>query len=334
MAKPRKKKADEAPSSSTAAFIAALKFIAIAQRDIGTPFQVHSVLFNKWAVAFDGVLALGHPIEEDLSACPHTLRLIDALAKCGEALSVAQLDTGRLSVKSGGFRAFVPCASFDVMTEVRPDPPIAVIDDRLKLAFEAVAGLASDNAQHVVTASILLRSGSAVATDRSLAIEYWHGIDLPPGLVLPKAAVAAVCKIGKPLAKFGFSNTTVTFWFEDGSWLRTQLYSEPWPDIDRVLNVPSKPWPVPPDLAKALEAVAPFSEDGIVRFDTNILRSHDADGMGASYEVTGLPKGPKFNAKRLKIALQHTTNIDFGASNGIAYFFGDNVRGALTGVRA
>lgn len=332
MAKPRTKKKTEEPSTATAAFVSALKFISAAQKDIGSPFQTHAQIANKWAVAFDGVLALGHPIEEELTACPHTLRLIDALAKCGEALSMTQLDSGRLSIKSGAFKANVPCVGFEVMSSVQPDPPIATIDDRLKLAFEAVAALASDNAQHVVTASILLRSGSAVATDRSLAIEYWHGIDLPPGLVLPKSAVAAVMKVSKPLARLGFSNSTVTFWFEDGSWLRTQLYNEAWPDIDRVLNQASNPWPVPTNLAVALDAVMPFSEDGLVRFDGGILRSHDIDGLGASYEVEGLPKGLKFNAKRLKLLLQHATKVDFTSKSGVAFFFGDSVRGALTRV--
>lgn len=333
MAKPRTKRAKDEQEGATS-LVAALKFISIAQKDIGSPYQCHSILSNKWAVAFDGVLALGHPIDEELNACPHTLRLIDALAKCGDSLAVTQTDAERLAIKSGAFRAFVPCVGLQSMPNAAPDQPSAVIDDRLRTALEVVGGLASDNAQHVVTASILLRAGSAVATDRIFALEYWHGIDLPPGIVLPKAAAAAVCKIAKPLAKFGFSNTTVTFWFADGSWLRSQLYSEPWPNIDRVLNVKCNPWPVPEKLAEALDAVAPFSGDGNVRFTANLLRSHDVDGLGATFEVTGLPYGPKFNAKKLKILLQHAKVVDFAMPSGIAYFFGENVRGVLAGIKA
>lgn len=329
----RAKASTDKPSVSSA-LIAALKFVSVAQRDTGQPFQTHSVLTNNTVVAFDGTVAAGHRIEEDLHACPHTLRLIDALAKCGESLSITQLDGERLSIKSDRFKAFVPCVASNIIDVPLPDPPCAVIDDRLKRGFEVVSVLASDNAQHVVTASILLRAGSMLATNRQVMLEYWHGIDLPPGIVLPKAGVTAVMKAAKPLAKFGFSDRSATFYFEDGSWIRSQLYSEAWPNVDNVLNQRSNPWPLPELFYKGLDAIMSFSENGIVYFTPNVLRSHPSDGIGASYEITGLPGGVAYNAKHLKIVEPYVKTIDFVGADGISYFFGENVRGAITGVRA
>jgi hypothetical protein len=328
----RAKAADKATASS--ALVNALKFVSVAQKEIGQPYQTHVALLNNTAVAFDGTVAAGCQIEEDLVACPHTLRLIDALAKCGDTLSITQLDGDRLSIKSDKFKAYVPCVPVDNLTVAYPDPPCAVIDDRIKKGFEVVGVLASDNSQHVVTASILLRAGSMVATDRNIMFEYWHGIDLPPGIVVPKAGAIAVTKINKPLAQLGFSSRSVTFYFEDGSWLRSQLYDDKWPDIDRVLNVKNNPWPIPEGFFKAVEAVASFSQSGALYFKPNLLRSHAEDGIGASYEVTGLPGGPIYRAKHLKLIEPYAKTIDFIGQNGIAYFYGDDIRGAITSMRS
>lgn len=329
----RSKPKGEPAEQPTSAFVDALKFVAVASKEVGAPNETHVTLSNQWAVSFNGVLAAGHRIVEDIYAAPHNLRLIDALSKCGENLAITQLDNGRLSLKSSKFRALVPCIDPLLLQSATPDPPVAAIDDRLKAALEAVGVLASEGAQHVVTASVLLKSGSVIATDRHIMFEAWHGIDLPPGLVLPKSAIGALTKKAKKLARLGFSASSVTFYFEDGSWIRSQLYSEPWPDVSRVLDIKCNPWPVPPEFFTALNAVASFSEDENVRFDAGVMRSHDTDAAGASYEVAGLPKGPMFNAKRLKLIEPYAKTIDFFAAGGTAMFFGDNMRGALVGTR-
>jgi hypothetical protein len=325
----RPKKRNE-PAKPSAGLLAALKFVSVASKNEGAPFETHCRLFNNWAVAFDGIIAAGHPIAEDIVACPHTTRLIDALARCGQEFSVTQLDTMQLSIKSAKFRALIPCLASELLPAVMPDISVAVIDDRLRLGLEAVGVLAAEGAQHVVTASVLVMPGSVIATDRSLMLEFWHGIDLPPGVVLPKSAITALTRTDKKLVTFGFSATTVTFYFEDGSWIRSQLYNERWPDVTRILNVTPKAWPLPTDFFAAVDAVAPFSSDGCVYFHQDVLRSHDAENIGASYEVSGLPYGPVLNIKRLKIAQPYIKTIDFMGVNGISYFFGDNVRGALT----
>lgn len=333
MAKKPTRKKNEQVANSTASLVNALKFVGLAQRDIGNINQTHVRLGNHWAVAYNDIIAMGHKIEEDLHACPHTIKLIAALSKCGDSLAITQLDSGRLSVKSGAFKALVPCADGASMAAAYPDPPCAVIDDRLKEGFAAIADLAAEGSQHVVTASVLLGPGTMTTTNRLLLLQYWHGIDLPPNIVLPKASVAALLKVNKPLVKFGFSNNSATFYFEDESWLRTQLYNEQWPDIAAILDVPSNPWPVPGELFKGLDAVAPFSDNGHVFLLEGAIRSHVANGVGASYEIAGVPSNVGYSARLLKMLEPFTTTIDIVGSNGVTYFFGDKIRGALCQVK-
>lgn len=334
MARP-KKRDTPAETIKSNSFIDALRFVGSILKEQGAPFETHVFLNQGTATAFNGVLASGIKITEDIYALPHNKLLIEALSKCGENLSITQLDNNRLSIKSDKFKAVVPCLDPATFGQATPDTPCNALDDRFKTGLEAVGVLASETAQSVVAASILMQGNSLIATNRIMIFEYWHGLTVPSGLALPKAVVQPLLKNQKKLISFGNSNASATFYYEDESWIRTQFYAEPWPNIDAILEGACNPFPLPSDFWKAVEAVTPFSENGLIYFDNNMVRSHSTEGFGASHEVSGLPKGPIFNAKQLQLIKPHAQTVDFFASGPhnttMLKFFGQNIRGAIAG---
>lgn len=320
-------------TSAAAGFLDALKFVSAAQKKGGHLYQQHVVIQNQTISAFDGQLTIGRRIEEDLIACPQSDLLAAALGKCGEQFSISQSDNGRITIQSGKFKAVVPCVDFASMPTTYPDPNIAVIDNRLKEGFAAVMGLATEGAASVIEASLLLQAGSVVATNKVVILEYWHGIDLPPGLAIPKVAAQTVVKAERDLVGFGFSPSSATFWFDDESFIKTQLFSEGWPNINAILNKNVNPWPLPEGFFEAVKAVASFTVTGNVYFTPGEMRSHP-DGLdGAQYEVEGLPAGQAYNGKMLLLVEPYMTTADFTSYNGQAFFFGDSIRGAIAGIR-
>jgi hypothetical protein len=324
---PRGRKKAE-PKAKSTALVSALKFISVAQKDAGQPHETHCRLAHNTAVAFNGTLAAGVRIDEDITANPHTLKLLAALERCGETFSITQLDNERLSIKSEKFKAVVPCLTSDQLLSVEPDAPCAIINDSLKEGFNVVSTIVSDNSEFMVTASILLRNQTMVSTNTHILFEYWHGIDLPP-LVIPKLAALAVSRCTLPLSRLGFSAGSVTFWFSDNSWIKTQQYTEKWPNVDRILNVPCLDKPIPETFYHGLDAIAPFADDNRVHCGQGILSTHTDTNLGASYEVEGLPEGPSFNLKYLKIIEPYVKTIDFVGVKGTTFFFGDKVRGLV-----
>lgn len=321
-------------NSGAASLIEALKFVGLAQQKEGTPVQTHCIISNGRMMAFNGIFATGHLIEDDLSACPHTTRLLDALGKCGASLSITQLDSGRLSIKSDRFKAFVPCVGFSELPVIEPDAPCAVIDDRLKAGFDMVAPILSETAQKAMFAGALLQAGSIVGTNGHVLVEFWHGIDLPPGLLIPKAALQAVTKTSKKLTRFGFSPNSATFFFEDDSFIKTQLYSEAYPDYNRIFPANVNPWPLPEGFFEAVRKMQSLSDDKIAYFDEHGIIVKDAQkNQSGSYEIEGLKKGLAFNMEYLSIVEAIFKQVDFDAEPGKAVFFGENARGALMGIR-
>lgn len=330
----RKPRTPKTQPQETNQFLEALRFVQLVLHDKGAPIETHMKLQGRTVTGFNGVIGAGCIIQEDIYAAPNAKLIVDALSKCGQNLSITQLDNGRISIKSDKFKAVVPCIDPNSIPSIMPDTPIAQLDDKLKKAIEAVGVLADENAQRVVAASILIRSGSTVATNGAIIFEAWHGIDLPT-LALPKAFVQPITKTQKQLQLFGFSESTATFWFNDQSWIRTQLFKEQWPEVDHLLNRPAKFFDIPKGFWEGMDAIAPFSTDGLVYFEDGLIKTND-EGQGASYEVSGVPKGPIFNIKNLMTIRQHAKQIDFVAqgtseNTTMLMFVGDNIRGAMLG---
>lgn len=316
-----------------ASLIAALKFVSIAQKKAGAVNMQFCHIAHNWAAAFDGILTVAAPIQEDLAACVHTLQFIEALSNADENLSVTQLGPNALAVSSGAFRALVPCVDFGEVPIPPPDPQCAALDDRIKTALAAVAGLATDGAPIATYAAVLLQAGSAVATNGAALLEAWHGIDLPPGLLIPKAAAVAVAKAGKTLVGFGFSQSSLTFYFEDGSFIKTQLYNEPYPNYKTIFESDNlNLWPVPENFYKGIRAIESFSQNGHVFFEDGAVSSNLHKEEASTYQVEGLPERMGFSIKHL-LSVEHAfKKAHFDSETNKVVFYGEGIRGGLAGL--
>lgn len=327
----RARKPKEPAKSTVGNLIAGLEFVLVAQRENGEPRQTHCVLHDKWILASDGGLSAGCPIQDEINAVPHTRSLLKALKRAGEGqVTVVQLPSGKLSIRGGKFTAQVPCLPPDHVGIVAPDPQIALLTNDIKAAFAATFPLTNETAPEPRNAGVLLQAMTCVGTNGYALVEYWHGIDLPPNLLIPKASAKAVAECKKNLTGFGFTDRSVTFHFEDGSFLKTALFEPKYPDYQRIINVPVNPWPIPPDFFTALDVVAEFSDNHLVFFDTNVMKSSKVEGEGATYQVDGLPGGMGFNEKYLNLCRAQMERVDFQKDQIL--FFTEHSRGIVRGV--
>lgn len=340
MPSPRKKKAEQ--SSATAKLIEALKFVAPAFKENGQDYQQHCRFANGYLIAFDGVIALGHPVDEDLQLCPHLGRTLAAIKRAGSTLNITELGTGRLSIKGDNLRAIVPCMDGRDIPPAAPDFACADIDERLLRGFAAVNPLIKEGDQNIrwVETAALLRGNTIVATNGHVLLEYWHGIDLPPGLAIPKVAIAAIAKVKKKLVRFGFSPRTVTFHFDDGAWIRAQLYAEEYPPVDDRVIAPSFGQRGPQDVPEApaglfdaCAAVTPFVEAGALHLSPGVVRSHAQEGVGAEYPVSGLLGNHIVSAEYMKLIAPIAARIDLQDGSDRLIFWGENIRGVVMKMR-
>jgi hypothetical protein len=324
--KPRANKANPA----TAPLLSALKFLEPAMSDEGQVNQTHCLLTNGWAVAFNGVITLATKIDTDIQACPNAMKLLNALSKCDDKTQITQL-ANTISIKSGRYSASIPCVDPELIVIEPPTPMMLPIDDSVREALAIVGEVVSDTAPRMVAASVLLRNGSAVATDGTIIFEAWHGQYIPePGVVFPKAFVTALSKIPKKIVGISATATTASIYFEDQSWIRTQLYTEQYPNVDRILNEQANAIPIPEGFFEALEKIEGQADDGRVYFGNLKLQTHNIDEAGAIYEIDGIPSGICYDIDYLRMFKGLATQADFQAKNNqMGIFYGDRFRGML-----
>lgn len=328
---PRKTKAKD-----DSALLAALRFVSVAQSDHGTPYQTHCRFFNGHCVAFDGVLTAGIPYADEIPACPNTFQFIAALERATGALSLTVLDNMTTVVKTDKFRANIEGLTSADMQYVYPDAAQWPLNDDFRKAA-AIAGIfCTEGAQTVHGSAVATRNGSIVGTNGIALIEAWHGIATPPGLIIPMTFVKALDKIKKPITKFGASwdgptPATFTVWFEDNSWLKTQLFIEPYPNVDVFLSYSevARPIELPKDFYPALSAVERFSEDGSIYFGTEQICSHKDATKGAIHDCKKLSGVGSYSIKTLRQLEPYMQTVDFTGNERVAVFFGEKIRGCF-----
>lgn len=316
----------------------ALRFVAVAQKDEGTPYQTHARFTGEEVVAFDGVIAAGYPIPIDLHACPNTTKLVAALSKVRGAYSMTVLDTHQLSITANVYRALVPCIPPVDLAPILPDPGNYQIGKEWLDACEVAGIFVTDAAQTVIQSSIITQPFTVIGTNGVALIEAYGRYNTPAGLMIPYPFIKAAVATGLTPVSFGFSEISFTLHFEGGAWLRTQLYLDALPgQLPNILAQMDNPQlaPIPEDMRTAIDAVIKFSDDGrMICIRENAVCSHVDDNQGAQYKLDGLPGFAKMNGQFVLKMLPHFDRADFFTHAERAVFAGKGVRGLLMKYRS
>jgi len=204
----------------------------------------------------------------------------------------------------------------------------------LKIALCSLNGIAESSGEPYETA-VFFEPNSCVCTNGSVIAEYWHGLGWYEfkkltDVLIPKQAIGALSKTDKGLVKCGLSEQSITFHFEDGSFIKTQLIKEPFPPYAHLFEKKVNPWPISEDFFKAVRSIEPFAKEGVVYFvDGGLASSQSGETF---YKIEGLPKDWSFNIKHL-LSVEHLVKtIHFDVDSNKAIFFGENCRGIVMGM--
>jgi hypothetical protein len=279
---------------------------------------------------------MGNPVEIDLDMCIQGAKFKAGLQQCKSNFQFTQVDAASISLRSDKFNAVVPIADADTIAETKPDEPVAAIDDRIKKAFDVCNNIANEKLDRPFCQCLQLNANTVVATNGFAALEYWHGINLPDALSIPKRASVAVVKAKKSLAAFGFSNTSATFYFEDGSFIKTKLHIAEFPNkalhglyamFDEASFVS-----LPADFFNSMDAIESFIVDDNVFLHNEYMASNRTLELGANYKVEGLRGNYQFSFKLWQIMRPHILTACFHPDpKKPTAFRGQNLRGLIMG---
>lgn len=311
-----------------------LRFVqgAIAKKDF-VPALTHFRIQGGAIRGFNGMMALCCPIDVNLDCSPKAVPFIKAIQTSKETIQLHLTPTGRLSVKSGKFKALIDCIEAD-FPDILPEGEIMPLNGELLKALKGLTPFIAEDASRPWARGILLRGQSAFATNNIILAERWLGYSFPVELNIPRSAILEMLRIGEEPESLQICEASVTFHYPGRRWLRTQTYSTQWPDLARILDRPSQPKPVPSGLWEAVADLAPFVDElGRIFLSPGMVTTGHGDGAGAAIEVPDVLETACFNFQQLTLLKGTVQNIDFSGYPGACAFTGDKVRGAIVGVR-
>lgn len=313
-----------------------LKFVqgAVAKKDF-LPELTHFAIDGGRVRGYNGMLALCTPIPFDIECKPKADALVRAISKCSETVQLSLTPTGKLSIKSGAFRALIDCVPAERETpHVEPDGDVLPIQgEALLAALKAVNPFIADDASRPWSNGVLLSGTSAFATNNVTAVEYWVGDAFPRVVNLPRACVKEMLRIDEAPVSAQFGVSSVTFHYSGERWIRTHLLEADWPDLAAIIDGPSDCYPIDEELFAALDTLRPFLDKmGRVYMGEGKLTTHADPAEGAVYELPSAQHAGLYRLEILQLLQGTCQRIDWSAYPERCRFFGDRLRGVLIGM--
>lgn len=315
-----------------------LKFVqgAVGKKDL-LPAMTHFQIQGGHVRSYNGTLALSSPIPFDLNCCPKADQLVKAIGQCEDTIVLSMTPAGKLRVQSGKFRAFVENTIDTGFHPVPEGEPLAFDGVTLLAALKVLYPFIGNDASRPWTNGVLLNHQSAFATNNTCIVEYWLGTPFPHQINIPKACIKEMLRVDEAPTHAQLAPGSITFHYEDGRWIRSQLLGVEWPFemIAKILNRDNTPVKLPNDTFEAIAKLNKLS-DGSNRIYINhgLLTTHMEEEMGGSVEVDGLEFQGCYNIAMLLLLDNVVTHADFTLYPEPALFFGPQLRGAIVGMRS
>lgn len=326
----------------------ALQFVksAVAKKALSADAlnMTHYLIQNGWVTAWNGVMTMSHKIPLDINVMPNATKFLSAInaVDADSPPSLTVTAAGNLVVKGGKFRAVVKCLDVDSHTL-----PVEIgsaqrydLESDLIPAFKRLKPFMSEDASRVWSQSIYLNGRSAFATNNIVLVEHaLTGQLFPNEVAIPTETVMELIRIGEEPDYVLVDKESIAFVFKGGdAWLKTRVYTDPWPDINAILDKACADLDgvaISDELAPAMLRMKPFlAEMEEIYFTGEGISTHRGLDEGARETVPGLPRGPCFINKYLTmVAALPEVVVDWSGYPNICGFSAKNIRGAVLGLR-
>ena len=245
----------------------------------------------------------------DLPTCTvNAAKLAAAWAAC-KTTPEALVKDSTLTVKAGRVRARIALSDHGSYPRTTPDPrthPAAGVTAQLARLQPYVA----TDASRPWATSVCIGGGWAYATNNVVLVRAPFP-DLGVTVNLPLSVFDAVIAKGEPTG-MGVSENSLTFWFPEDLWIKTNLISGQWPTavVDGLVNSLGEDWETPhPDLGAMLATAAKLSDDRhpVVEFKDGGLGL--VDGSFGADELVPVPDAGKVNARMAALVFERATAV-------------------------
>jgi hypothetical protein len=278
-------------------------------------------------------------VPTDLPVCTVAAdRLLAAWQACKGEPS-ASLTEHHLMLRAGRVRARIALSDPAAYPRTRPVPKGDHRADGVAALLKRLQPFVATDASKPWATSLCLKGGYAYATNNVVLLRAPFTADLPGVAVnLPSSVFDAIIAKGEPTEVTGTENA-LTFYFDDDTWIQTQLVQGEWPTatVDNfVEHAKQREWETPhADLGLMLATAAKVSESRIpiIEFvDDGLCLSNE--GTFEADDLMPVPAKGRMNARMAALVFEHATRVQWHMKSDIhGFMIGDDIFGVFGGMR-
>lgn len=271
---------------------------AVSAQKIGV-HALNSYLLRDGKIhASDGRMVVGTPFPfDDQSVLVPAKEFERVLSNKPEGAFEWLFEPDRLVLKRGRFKGRIKTLPVDEWvwpTDSAPD--LVDVPDGLVGAFEGLLPFVSENATKPWATCIAIIGDELFASNNIViaGAKCVTGVTIPEYLV-PRWVAEFVVKRPDGLSQWACGETTITFTWEDGSWMRSALIVDRFPPVKKVLEayyVGEVDVEITKEWRKALRRVAKITEDATVRLREDGVISESGEVLSVEDDAgTPCPEG-------------------------------------------
>lgn len=310
---------------------------AVANREGAIPVLTRFHISKGRIQGTNGRVAIEAPCEEleGIEVLVQADKFLSAVDACDSEPKIEMTDSGRLSVKRGKFKCFLPVQLLEAFPHHVVTPgPVQKIKELLP-TLRALRPFIGEDATRPWVLTIIADGQNAYATNSNMMASIpAKGLKFQ----LPVFLIDELLRIGIEPDAYAQNENSITFYYDDyTSWLRSQLIVDEWPieTAKELLSWKLKIKDYPKDLVTSIESLLPFCPDQklpLIFFTENGISTAPGD---TEAEIKGAGWPPLgFDSRNLLPMLRASTRFHIDPELGRGMFEGvGGFHGVMMGLK-
>ncbi|PHR58734.1 MAG: hypothetical protein COA47_10025 [Robiginitomaculum sp.] len=302
------------------------------------PILSHFHIKGGRILATNGNITISAPTDLSIEAKVPASRFIQAMRSVGKKEYEIKTTQKNLIVKAGSFRVQLPLTTI-AFPEVEPGDYNYELPETFLAHLAVALPFIADDPSRPWACGLSIKGGCIYATDNTSLIQIMADIHTDLAFVLPIYAVEELIRMKTVPGSVSVDECSATFHYSDTSWFRTNLFTQPWPDLDKHLEGVEVPdyMHIQLEMIAEIKNLIPFCDDSnkpTLHFNGSTVATDDGPTK-ASVKLTGFDGTGMYNAHHLLRVLAVAEFANFTVYPKGVPFMGLNglLKGLLTGVR-
>lgn len=220
---------------------------------------------------------MGAPVKTDISVNVEAKKFAQAMSACDGVPTFALTGKGTAVVKGKGLRVTLKCGEHGNAIPTPAGQRVSIDGAGLVEALKTAKPFMGTDGNHAWCRSVLVKGTAVFATNNATMVCVRLPKPFPVPVVIPEPCVRTLLAVSEaPVIFQHVPDGSITFHYENGAWMHSQLLFQKWPDVSAMFPKKFNWNELDTDIFNSLKKIKDFlEEDKKVRLSKGKLETPD-----------------------------------------------------------